>query len=389
LETQTTVMHHLNCPQADPLRANFIRQFASLTFVFLLAGCTQLKPHLASAGPQTAEIERVASNIQLQLITPELVANLHSLKAPDGAFMQLTPVLAQQRRVAIGDTLDISVWESPPAVLFNSALDARSTTGAVAARGVSLPEYVVDAGGDINVPHIGRVAVTGRTPADIESDIARRLRGKANQPTVVVRIAKFLPDTVTIIGDVASGARFPLSAKRERILDALAAAGGVKHPVDKIMVQVSRSKQTIAMPLSEVLRNPLQNVELAPDDVVAVRHQPFNLSVLGASGKNDELAFEAVGINLAQALARSGGLNDSRADSKGVFIFRQTALDVVPTVYQLDLSKPEALFLAQRFPMRDKDVIYVANASSSELQKFLNLVASVLTPALTVRGLTN
>jgi polysaccharide export outer membrane protein len=72
-----------------------------------------------------------------------------------------------------------------------------------------------------------------------------------------------------------------------------------------------------------------------------------------------------------------------------VFIFRQSTANATPTVYQLDLTKPEALFLAQRFPMKDKDVVYVANASSSELQKFLNLVASVLTPVLTVRGLTD
>jgi hypothetical protein len=35
-------------------------------------------------------------------------------------------------------------------------------------------------------------------------------------------------------------------------------------------------------------------------------------------------------------------------------------------------------FLAQGFPIKNKDVLYVANASSLELQKFLNIMVSVV-----------
>jgi len=38
-----------------------------------------------------------------------------------------------------------------------------------------------------------------------------------------------------------------------------------------------------------------------------------------------------------------------------------------PVVCRLDMSDANAYFLAQRFPIEDKDVIYVANAHLNEL----------------------
>jgi hypothetical protein len=45
----------------------------------------------------------------------------------------------------------------------------------------------------------------------------------------------------------------------------------------------------------------------------------------------------------------------------------------VPVVYTINLKDPASFFVAQNFPMRNKDVLYVANAQANELQKFLNL----------------
>ena len=48
----------------------------------------------------------------------------------------------------------------------------------------------------------------------------------------------------------------------------------------------------------------------------------------------------------------------------------------VPLVYQLNLKDPSSFLVAQSFPVKNKDVIYVANAPSAELQKFLNILTS-------------
>jgi polysaccharide export outer membrane protein len=54
----------------------------------------------------------------------------------------------------------------------------------------------------------------------------------------------------------------------------------------------------------------------------------------------------------------------------------------VPTVYRIDLTDPQSLFLIQNFPMADRDVLYVSNAPITEVEKFLNVLFSVAYPIL-------
>jgi len=159
------------------------------------------------------------------------------------------------------------------------------------------------------------------------------------------------------------------------------------------VLQVTRGSKVATMPLDAVIRDPAQNVRLAADDVVTALFQPWTFTVLGATGTNAEIPFEATGMTLAQALGRAGGLNDARANMHGVFLFRlenPVALDPVtvagarttadgriPVIYRLDMGDPAAFFVAQGFRIHDHDVIYVSNAPGADLQKFATVVANL------------
>jgi polysaccharide export outer membrane protein len=228
------------------------------------------------------------------------------------------------------------------------------------------------------------------------------LKAKANQPQVLVRVTRNVSSNVTVVGEVSSSTRMPLTARGERLLDALAAAGGVRQSVNKMTLQLTRGSKALSLPLDLIIRDPSQNIALQPGDVVTALHQPMSFTVLGATGKNEEVSFEAQGISLTQALGRSGGLQDARADARGVFVFRleeAPALDwpgtvmttpdgKVPVIYRIDLRDPASFFVAQSFPVRDKDVLYVSNAPAAELQKFLNIVTSIAAPVLGVINVT-
>jgi polysaccharide biosynthesis/export protein len=47
------------------------------------------------------------------------------------------------------------------------------------------------------------------------------------------------------------------------------------------------------------------------------------------------------------------------------------------------LSDAKSYFLAQRFPIEDKDIVYVANAELNELQKFFTLLNTLTGPVIT------
>ena len=160
---------------------------------------------------------------------------------------------------------------------------------------------MVNIEGTINIPFAGAVPVAGKTTRQIEADIARRLTGKANLPQVLVRITRNSTANVTIMGEVVSSLRMPLTAKGERLLDALAAAGGVRQPVGKMTIRITRDGQATSLPLETVIQDPKQNIALQPGDVVTALHQPLSITAFGATGKNEELYFEAQGISLAQA----------------------------------------------------------------------------------------
>jgi polysaccharide export outer membrane protein len=245
------------------------------------------------------------------------------------------------------------------------------------------------------VPFAGRIPAAGKTLQAIEATIVERLAKKANQPEVLVRLTRNFSSNVTVVGEVNASTRVPLVPGNERLLDALAAAAGVRQPVNKMTIQVTRSSNVYSLPLETIIRDPLQNVPLQPGDVVTALFQPYSFTALGATGKNEEINFETQGITMAQALARSGGLIDSRSNVKAVFLFRfapqnalswphqpamATAQGTVPAVFRIDMSDPRSFFLIQDFWIENRDILYVSNAPINEVQKFLNLIFSVVYP---------
>jgi len=359
----------------------------------LLAGCSTFPDWLPSSGPSMSlvlEQEKVDSPIPVVEVSDAVARRVLAAQRADSFAESLAAKAPSAYVVGPGDVLEVSVWEAPPAALFGAAVvDARA--GLTSTRQTTFPEQIVNVDGVINVPFAGTVPVAGKTPQQIEADLVMRLKGKANQPQVLVRVIRNATQNVTVVGEVAASTRMPLTAKGERLLDAIAAAGGVRQPVGKITLQLSRGGKVLTMPLESVIQDPRQNVYLQPGDVVTALFQPLSFTALGATGKNEEVNFEAQGITLAQALGRMAGVRDAQADARGVFIFRfeepgvvkaegrplpQTPEGKVPVVYRVDLKDPRAFLVAQNFPMKNRDVVYVANAPAAELQKFLNILTS-------------
>ncbi len=373
-----------------------------LTILMITAGCARFPAWLASTGPTREEV-MVTPTGQPRIPVIDITDVVARRSLGRRQRVQFSEVWSTEAvpsyRVGAGDVLEVSVWEAPPAVLFGTAaVDLR--TGVATSRAMTFPEQVVNTEGAITVPFAGTIRSAGKETSEIEAEIARRLSRMANQPQVLVRVTRNVTSNATVVGEVASSLRMPLTAKGERLLDAIAAAGGLRQPVGKTTLQLSREGKVLAMPMDTIIRDPRQNIQLRPGDVLTAFFQPLSFTVLGASGKNEEINFEAQGISLAQALARSGGLQESRADARGVFVFRFEEPSVleaepswpvasdgkIPVVYRIDLKDPRTFLNAQNFPVNNKDVIYVANAPSAELQKFLNILSSTI---FSVSGVAN
>ena len=292
-----------------------------------------------------------------------------------------------------GDVVEIIIYESPPPVLLAS-VDTLTSPGGLAI--LQVPPQVVDDKGYINVPFIGRIYVLGKRPEEVSKEIEEKLSQIANNPHVIVRVAEYRSAYVTVFGHVKESRRVSLGYNTSTILAVLASVGGVTSPIRKTLIQIDRQGKKIIIPLEEIIQNPDLNIYLQPGDVITVIYKTKSVILMGATAKNMELEFEAIGISLAQALSRAGGLNFNTAHAKGVFVFRYEDREIleklgvnvkfatkegkVPTVYNIDLSKPESVFVTRDFKIKDGDIIYVATAPSVQIQQFLQFISNAISP---------
>lgn len=286
--------------------------------------------------------------------------------------------------IGIGDHLLINIWEPSADGLF-STVDKKQTQ----------IEATVDASGKIYIPYVGQIAASGLSVERVRTAIENGLLGKAVEPQVQVALSNSGGHKVSVVGDVAQPGRFDVPVSGLRLIEAVALAGGTKQQSFDAEVTIVRGNTRGTIRLDDVLRKARNNVWLAPRDTVQVRHKPRSFTAFGAVGSKNHLLFQTETLSLAEALAQSGGLNDNLADAGGVHLFRfesptrlQRAAAAVPnrrfggkvaTIYQLDFTQPEAFFLASRFMLQDKDVIYVANAPAAEFRKF---IATIVAPLL-------
>jgi polysaccharide export outer membrane protein len=321
------------------------------------------------------------------------VGTVSRLPPDNGGSLDFPPSNARRSDglIGVGDLLGITIFESGSGGLFLPR-EPGTRTGNY----VPLPTQQVDQLGNISVPYGGTVRAAGRSPEAVEKAIQERLAARALEPQVVVSIVDRRADAVSVLGDINLTAHFSLDPGGERLLGAIARAGGPKFPAYESVVTVQRNGQARRTLLSDIAANPRENIEIKAGDSIVVTHEPRYFLALGASGLagglgliDRRIPFSDYHISLADAIAKSGGVQDGLAHAQGVFVYRDEPREVVlglgidpgaalparvPTIYTVDLTEPQGFFYARQFFMRHEDLMYVSNAPATDINKFLTLI---------------
>jgi polysaccharide export outer membrane protein len=368
-----------------------------------VAACSMLP----ATGPTSEElIKRARADNELSLriidVTPALVPIVASGEAPPAP---IRPAAGVPNKIGVDDVLQITVFETGLG-LFSSGVQS-GTSGNLAGNAIAttLPPVTVASDGTIAIPYVGRIHAAGVSVEDLREYIEDRLAKSkvASQPQVAVNLVSNLSNTVFVSGDVKNPGRYPLTQGPERLLDAVTLAGSTLHLPNDTTVTLTRGESEQRMALGMIDPLSPQNVLLESGDRIYVAYEPRTFIALGASMKPSEVPFDTQRVTLAQALARSSGLNDYIADPAGVYLFRFERADIAkqlgvdatgprtPIIYRLNLRDPASFLVAQQFQMRDHDLIYIADAKAAQLRKFLEMVSAMfapLTPASSVSNLT-
>lgn len=369
-----------------------LRRCAVLMAALAMAGCATLP----SSGPTGKDIRReIVDPIGGDALQIVEVADLTLV--PVSADVTINPLVdltaPPTDMVGPGDVLDISVYEVGVA-LFGGAPAAGAATGGfdASARAEKLPPARVDDNGDILLPYTGRLHVAGRTLADIGAQIRRSLSGISQNPQVLVSLREAITNSVIVGGEVTRPGRLVLPTNRETLSDAIALAGGYRGNARDLAVRVTRAGTTSEFRLSALLTGPERDARVYPGDRIAILSAPRSFSVMGAPGRVEQLPFSAASVSLAEAIATAGGANPQLGDPQAIFVFRIVAGEPAPdgtrkergVVYHVNMMKAGGYLIAQRFAMRDKDVLYIGNARANQPSKLIQIISQLFAPIVTV-----
>lgn len=370
-----------------------LRKFAMLGAFLSLVSCTN--PMMPVAGPESGDVRghvQDPDSLPYALInlTPETMSAL--TRRPlgfAGVFTDRRP--PDQIKFGIGDVVSITIFEAAAGGLF-----IPSEAGVRPGNFVQLPNQAVDERGDITVPYAGAVRALGRTAAEIQTSIVNALKNRAIEPQVVVSLVTQNTSLISVLGEVNTPSRFPASAAGEKILDEITRAGGPKAQGYDTWVMLERNGKRATVPFGALVYDPANNIFARPNDTIYLYQEPQTFVEFGASGQQGQFNFGAWRISLAEAVAKAGGLNDTLADPASVFIYRgeprkfaeRLGIDIskfnssiIPVVYNVNLRDPAGYFLATKFEMRDKDVIFASNATAVEHAKIMNYIRLVTATA--------
>src|SRR5262249_36942305 len=142
------------------------------------------------------------------------------------------------------------------------------------------------------------------------------------EPQAVVALVDQRATSVSVLGEVNTPSRFPVTASGDRLLDAITRAGGPKNPGYDTWVMLDRAGHQTTAPFGALISEPSNNIFVRPQDTIYLFTQPRTFLAFGASGQQGQFPFSAWHLSLAESLAKAGGLNDNLADPASVFIYR-------------------------------------------------------------------
>lgn len=294
-------------------------------------------------------------------------------------------------KFGIGDVVAVTIFEAAAGGLFIPA-----EAGVRPGNFVALPNQNVDTEGKITVPYAGAVQAAGRTPAEVQQDIVKAIGNRAIEPQVVVSLADQRTSLITVLGEVNTPTRLQALSAGEHVLDAITRAGGPKGQGYETWVTLERKGRRATVPFGALVYQPANNVWVHPGDTIYVYREPQVFLAFGAAGQQGQFPFDMWKINMAQAMAKAGGLLDAQAEPSGVFVYRREPRELaerlgvdcskfvgplVPVIYNVDFRDPAGYFLATQFEMRDKDVLFAANAGTYDSAKVMQYIRVVIATA--------
>lgn len=166
---------------------------------------------------------------------------------------------AGEYRIGVGDKINVRVFQVPD---------------------LSFEDLVIDTSGNVQMPLIGAVRGSGRTPGEMSADIAERLAGKyLRNPQVTVTVTEAASQKITVDGAVTKPGVYEMRGSTS-LLQAVAMAEGPTPVADLTQVAVFRTidgRRSVALfDLAAIRQGRALDPQVQGDDVIVVDTSRLN-----------------------------------------------------------------------------------------------------------------
>ena len=372
------------------MKPNFIHLF--VTSVILLQGCAvvpgfdSVRNDKSTANPTLPVSMRPSAADQppdgaITPITPELVSAFRSDR-PTSLSAEVTALLGEPEpyRVGPGDVIGILVYDHPELVFSSTP----ATTVADPASISPAPGFVVSSNGTLTFPYAGSVRAAGMTISELHDTLTQRLARVYRNPQLSVRVEAFRSKRAYVEGEVRTPGLQVFTDVPMTLPEAINRAGGVTATGDRSNVTLTRAGVTTAIDMvrmAEVGVDP-SRIPLKNGDIVYVRNQDESkVMVMGEVERQQALLMRNGRLSLNDALGEAGGVSLGTGNPRQIYVIRNEPQGG-HAIYHLDARTASALAMADGFPLKPKDVVFVDPVPLVLWSR----VASLLFPAT---GVTN
>lgn len=325
--------------------------------------------------------EVTPANVKVVPITAELIIEQEKARRAGAASTDKNakqtpayPALSDYK-LGPGDIISVIVWDHPeltiPAGIYRSAEQSGN---------------LVDADGNIFYPYAGTVHVAGKSADEVREVLAKKLAKVIEKPQVDVRVVSFRSKRVYVVGEVKQPGLLEITDVPLTMVDAVNKVGGFNSDADHSRILLTRKGATWRVDLQALYEDGAtdQNALLEAGDIINVPDRQMNkVFVLGEVKKPGSLVMNKKRLTLAEALADAGYIDQLTSNPHWIFVMRgQTDK---PELYHLDSKSPDALLLADRFPLRARDIVYV---DAAEVARWNRVITNIL-PTSTLLSTTS
>ncbi|MGY8775873.1 MAG: polysaccharide export protein [Spongiibacter sp.] len=357
-----------------------VRKLAACVLVAATAGCTVVpgsnmnRMNSVWFDDTPEEYTPAETDIQYIPINATVLAHLNQQpqKQPLSNTELEAAISSYHYKIGLGDILTITVWEHPELTIPSGSF-----------RGAEESGNEVKADGSVFYPYAGTLYVLGLTTSEVKDLVTERLSSVIKRPQVDVRVASFKSQRVYVSGAVKQPGIAPVTNVPLTLVDAIDQRGGLDEDAAWGDVRLTRNGHTRNISLRSLYEQGAwsENILLQHGDQIHVpRNDADKIFVLGEVNRPQGLPMSRTGTTLAEALASANGINESKADGRGIYVLRNTGISrdennnpiYTATIYHLNAASAVGFMLADKFALTPRDIVYVSPAPITRWNRFLS-----------------